>query len=116
MLFVELLQRKKMAQEKRGSDAEFEQKKMTLGITVDIREQDGNKENMRRDVRDLRNKLIRKERVLSQDDQIRRGREVDTRSRPSDEYRSTKVDELFQTIIDFMIILIELVTYHSLFI
>lgn len=84
-------QRKKLALEKRGSDAEFEQKKMTLGITVELREQEGNKENVRRDVRDLRNKLLKKEK--SQDEQVRRGRENELRSRPGDEsgYRGTKV-------------------------
>ncbi len=66
---------------------------MTLGITVDIREQEGNKENVRREARDLRNKLLKKERTVSQDDQVRRGRENDSRSRPTDEsaYRGTKV-------------------------
>ena len=69
---------------------------MTLGITVDTREQEGNKENkenVRREARDLRNKLLKKERTLSQDDQIRRGREGDSRSRTSDEsaYRAAKV-------------------------
>ena len=88
-----IFQRKKMAQEKKGSDAEFEQKKMTLGITVDTREQEQNKENVRRDARDLRNKLLKKERTLSQDDQSRRGWENESRSRPADEsaHRSTKV-------------------------
>ena len=88
-----VFQRKKLAQEKRGSDAEFEQKKMNLGITVDVREQEANKDNVRRESRDLRNKLLKKERPASQDDQIRRGRENESRSRPTDEstYRGTKV-------------------------
>ena len=87
-----MFQRKKLAQEKRGSDAEFEQKKMTLGITVEVREPEGNKENGRRETRDLRNKLIKKERSTPQDDQLRRGRESDSRSRPDDSsYRGSKV-------------------------
>ena len=67
---------------------------MTLGITVDVREQEGNKENVRREARDLRNKLMKKERSVSQDDQVRRGRENDSRSRPADDsaYRGTKVN------------------------
>ena len=66
---------------------------MTLGITVEIREQEGNKENVRREARDLRNKLLKKERTVSQDEPIRRVRESDSRSRPVDEpaYRGTKV-------------------------
>jgi hypothetical protein len=66
---------------------------MTLGITVEIREQEGNKENVRREARDLRNKLLKKDRTQSQDDPIRRVRENDSRSRPGDEpgYRGTKV-------------------------
>lgn len=101
LIFLELisplgLQRKKKALEKKGSDAEFEQKRMTLGITVDTKELELNKENLsgRKDVRDLRNKLNRKERSLSQDDQVRRGREGDSRLRSVKEqspYRGTKV-------------------------
>lgn len=82
--------------EKKGSDAEFEQKRMTLGITVDSKDREVNKENVlvRKDARDLRNKLNRKERTLSQDEQVRRGRDADVRQRSTKEtspYRGTKV-------------------------
>ena len=76
--------------DKKGTDAEFEQKRMTLGITVENRDSEVNKENVRKDVRDLRNKLMKKERSLSQDEQIRRGREIESRLRATKEPSSTR--------------------------